>query len=159
MEKGISGEKVMFTADSVLLSGSAALDAGMDNLTASLNINNLGRDMFVVNTGLREHDMQAMPDVVFGKSAFDLSGESVSVSADIVKQMHKMILQRLEYNMGEIVKGKRKFKAENVVAVVKETVKAGFIEFFVFKGNLESVQNQIELMHEVRASKRMLSAA
>lgn len=159
LERGLPGAKVMFTGDEVFLKGSAPASAGIDDSVALLAMSKHGSDMSVISTNLEEHDTQARPELIYAKRAFDLSGEPVASSVDVGKRMHKMILERLEYNMGEIVRGKKKFKAENVIQSVKETIKAGFVDFFVLKGDVGAFADRIEKMREVRGTKHMLSAA
>lgn len=159
LERGLPGEKAMFTGDEVYFKRSTPSTAGIDDPVALLAMSKLGKNMFVVNTNLEEHDTEARPELLYGKRAFDLSGEPAATSVDVGKRMHKMILNGLEYNIGKIVKGKSKFKAENIIQVVKKTVTAGYIEYPIIKDFISAIEQQKDVHISMEDIAGLLSAA
>lgn len=152
---GLKPENIMYSGDEILKVGSSDATAGIDDSVALMNEEEYGGKMAVYNTSLGEHDTERRPNMVFGRGAFDNTGEEANSPVDIGVRIHKMFLDRLEYNIGEIAADEN-FEAENVIQVVKEVVaEEKALDFDVYDNRRRIISDDI--LRQGREDKRTIT--
>ena len=126
---GIPAKNFMYSGDEVFLDSADGSEShkGIDDSVALFGLQAGNEEMFVASTNLMRPSNKR-PNLMWVSEVMKRNGLSVESTVDAGVFLHEKILERLEYNIGEIA-ADRAFKPENIVQLLKETLEGDSVEF------------------------------
>lgn len=149
---------IMYSGDEAFILGMSEANSGIDDSVARFDLEKGNRKMLVVNTNLSQHDTEKRPNLIWLADIMKRNGISVSSPVDAGVLLHEKILERLEYNFEKIMSDED-FEPENVIALLKETVAGGSLEFPVIKDFTSYIEQQNSNIDLSENYAKLLSAA
>ncbi|MCL2335292.1 MAG: UTP--glucose-1-phosphate uridylyltransferase, partial [Endomicrobia bacterium] len=122
---GVKSENILYTGDEMLFEGMDEDAAGSDDSVAKLAADNeKARGMLVINTSAEPHNAKKRADVIDASEKLSSYGINTGDSTETAMHLHKLLLDRLEFNIGSIA-GDEHFIVENLSEAVRTILTDG----------------------------------